>query len=275
MKMERLETILILIAVGFAGVVHAGTLYSDNFNSYSSGQSLSTASDNLWYSDANCAVIDSNWSGRVYFINDVNNDSLRLTRVDSNELIIADCNVKVDAYPDPCEEWGIDWYVAGRINGSNWVACGAVLGEMDQETLLIPLYMRIKDSSGMSSGDYLVTTSYLKYLPIMIELKMEGSTVTGTVTHGMSTLTLEQTTTVTTAGKPGFGGQYLYGNARGSFDNFKAESITPICGDSGTLDFKQGDLNKDCYVDMDDTIVFVSAWLECTDPTDASCDQYW
>ena len=275
MKMENFKIILILAAIGFAGTVYAGTLFSDDFSGYASGQLLKTASNNLWYSDANCAVIDSNWSGRVFFVNDVNADNLRLTRVDDYDLNIADCNVKVDAYSDPCETWGIDWYVAARINGDNWVACGAVIGEMNPETLLIPIYMRIKDSSGMSSGDHFVASCYFKYLPIHIELKVEGSTVKGTVRHGLNTLTLEQTTTVTGAGKQGFGGQYLYGHTRGSFDNFKVESITPICGDSGTLAFKQGDLNKDCYVDMADTIIFARAWLECTNPANSSCDQYW
>jgi hypothetical protein len=275
MKMENFKIILILAAIGFAGTVYAGTLFSDDFNGYASGQLLKTASNGLWYSDANCAVMDSNWTGRVFYVNDVNADSLRLTRVDDNDLIIANYDVKVDAYSDPCDTWGIDWYVAGRISGSNWVACGAVLGEMNADTGLFPVYMRLKDSSGMNSGDYLVTSSYFKYLPIQIELKTQGSTLTGTVKHGMSVLTIERTTTVTVAGKPGFGGQCLYGHTRGSFNNFKVESVTPICGDTGTPAFKQGDLNKDCYVDVADTVIFASAWLECTDPTDASCNKYW
>ena len=127
----------------------------------------------------------------------------------------------------------------------------------------------------MSSGDYLVTSTYFKYLPIQIELKMQGSTLKGTVRHGMSSLTIEHSTTVTAAGKQGFGGQYLYGHTRGSFNNFKVESLTPICGDAGTLAFKQGDLNKDCYVNMSDTLIFASAWLECTDPADSTCNKYW
>lgn len=46
------------------------------------------------------------------------------------------------------------------------------------------------------------------------------------------------------------------------------------CGDPGTqyLDY---DYNTDCYVNLVDFAVFAGVWLQCTDPAQAACDQYW
>jgi hypothetical protein len=35
-----------------------------------------------------------------------------------------------------------------------------------------------------------------------------------------------------------------------------------------------GDLNKDCYVDFKDLVIFAAAWLECADPLDPACDVF-
>lgn len=277
MEIRRMKTVLILTAVVFAGMVQAGTLFYDNFN-YPTGKTLHIASNSLWSCSSDCAIMDANWASRAFFYNETQYDQMRIARVDSNSLIIADCNVNVDAYSDPCEvNYDINWYSVGRISpdGSNWVACGAVLADWDPINLYWSVYARLKDSTGAQSLDYLVTNAYFKYLPIKIDLKMQGSTLTGTVTHGWSTATISMETAVLAPGKVGFAGQNPYGKVKGSFDNFTVQSLTPICGDAGTAAFKAGDLNKDCYVNMTDTIVFVNDWLKCTDPANSSCEQYW
>jgi hypothetical protein len=48
----------------------------------------------------------------------------------------------------------------------------------------------------------------------------------------------------------------------------------PYCGQPGTV-YLPGDLDNDCYVNFSDLETLASYWLECSDPTDASCDQYW
>ncbi|MFH1613738.1 MAG: hypothetical protein ABIG61_01460 [Planctomycetota bacterium] len=42
------------------------------------------------------------------------------------------------------------------------------------------------------------------------------------------------------------------------------------CGEPGTLYFA-GDLNRDCYIDINDVALFVEDWLSCTDPNDPEC----
>ena len=45
------------------------------------------------------------------------------------------------------------------------------------------------------------------------------------------------------------------------------------CGDEGT--YIHGDLNNDCYINIQDVCIIASQWLWCSDPSDSSCDQYW
>lgn len=40
-----------------------------------------------------------------------------------------------------------------------------------------------------------------------------------------------------------------------------------LCGQPGTV-YLKADLNRDCYVDMNDLVLFVQDWLGCTDPSD-------
>jgi hypothetical protein len=45
-----------------------------------------------------------------------------------------------------------------------------------------------------------------------------------------------------------------------------------VCGDPGTV-YKDSDLNKDCYVTLEDWWLFTSEWLTCTDPDNPmDCD---
>jgi hypothetical protein len=46
------------------------------------------------------------------------------------------------------------------------------------------------------------------------------------------------------------------------------------CGDGFNI-FLPGDLNKNCYVDLEDVAILLLHWVNCTDPTDTRCDQYW
>jgi hypothetical protein len=46
----------------------------------------------------------------------------------------------------------------------------------------------------------------------------------------------------------------------------------PQCGDSG---FKVSDFNEDCYVNLADFQYIADEWMECTDPANAACDQFY
>jgi hypothetical protein len=54
----------------------------------------------------------------------------------------------------------------------------------------------------------------------------------------------------------------------GAFDN----SPPPECGDEG---YKNSDFNEDCYVNMTDFWYISNEWLECTDPSNSACDEFW
>ncbi len=52
----------------------------------------------------------------------------------------------------------------------------------------------------------------------------------------------------------------------GYYDVFQAPiSIVPICGDS-EHPYPIGDLNKDCRVDIEDLVLLIEHWMECTGP---------
>jgi len=46
------------------------------------------------------------------------------------------------------------------------------------------------------------------------------------------------------------------------------------CGEPGT-EYLDADLNGDCYVNWGDFSEFAGQWLQCTDPANSECDQYW
>jgi hypothetical protein len=64
----------------------------------------------------------------------------------------------------------------------------------------------------------------------------------------------------------------------GLIDDVKIEEIIGLgpqyCGDNGTSSLK-GDLNGDCHVDFKDVLIFIGQWLECSNPLDSTCDQFW
>ncbi len=45
----------------------------------------------------------------------------------------------------------------------------------------------------------------------------------------------------------------------------------PVCGDPGTV-YLAGDLNKNCYIDLEDLVLLLSNWLKCSDPANIECD---
>lgn len=58
------------------------------------------------------------------------------------------------------------------------------------------------------------------------------------------------------------------------FRTFGADELPTSCEDEGAVKLP-GDLNGDCYVDFGDVAEMVSVWLQCTDPNNSDCDQYW
>ncbi|MFH1615906.1 MAG: hypothetical protein ABIG61_12590 [Planctomycetota bacterium] len=60
-------------------------------------------------------------------------------------------------------------------------------------------------------------------------------------------------------------------------DNVRIYNQNPLatqCGDPGTV-YLDADFNLDCYVNFKDLDDFVGEWLQCTDPNEPDCDQYW
>ena len=56
-----------------------------------------------------------------------------------------------------------------------------------------------------------------------------------------------------------------------SYLNAKYGFETRYCGDADTV-FYAGDVNSDCYVNLDDLVIMCQSWLSCTDPTDSNCN---
>ena len=48
--------------------------------------------------------------------------------------------------------------------------------------------------------------------------------------------------------------------------------LPPVCGDEG---YFAEDINEDCYVNMIDFWYVSNEWLECTDPNEPACDEFW
>lgn len=44
-----------------------------------------------------------------------------------------------------------------------------------------------------------------------------------------------------------------------------------VCGDPGTA-YLPEDFNHDCYVNLADFVIFISEWLNCSDPVNVDCD---
>lgn len=66
-----------------------------------------------------------------------------------------------------------------------------------------------------------------------------------------------------------FGVDYVYWTHDGLFLDGPL-----FCGSQGTQ-YHEYDFNSDCYVDIQDFALVVNDWLECTDPLDSRCDEFW
>ena len=44
----------------------------------------------------------------------------------------------------------------------------------------------------------------------------------------------------------------------------------PYCGDANTV-YLASDLNQDCYVNINDMVIIVAGWLQCSDPSELAC----
>jgi len=188
----------------------------------------------------------------------------------------ADYTVEAEAWEHPDRK--IAWYVAGRITETTNVRLGAALSIPDDANNRY-VYGRIVDSNGSATRCNWVA-DYDPDAPIYLKLTLNGDVAAGAIAHNGGTQTISIITDVLNTGAPGIGGyncgyddgspNWLY--AVGRFDNFKVS--VPACGDPG-IPCDAGDINQDCYVNMLDVAEFVTKWLECTDPADANCDQYW
>ena len=54
----------------------------------------------------------------------------------------------------------------------------------------------------------------------------------------------------------------------------RARDVLKNCGEPGTT-YLDTDLNKDCYVNIEDFSEYALQWQQCTDPNDSLCDSYW
>ncbi len=281
-----------------AGAAQAEVLFEDNFDSYDDDPNLGVfVGPNTWV----LAIPDVSpyWStepwgqgatgsrdlkaGNIapdmaYFSNNYWEDELRFARAvnDVNIADRADYTVEVEAWKHP--ERTIDWYVAGRITETTNVRLGAALSIPDDANNQY-VYGRIVDSNGSATRCNWVA-DYDPNAPIYLKLTLNGDVAAGAITHNGGTQTISIITDVLNTGAPGIGGYHLgyndgsglWGYAVGRFDNFKVS--VPACGDPG-IPCDAGDINQNGYVNMLDVAEFVTKWLECTDPADAGCDQYW
>ncbi|HBG27282.1 MAG: hypothetical protein A2Y10_02390 [Planctomycetes bacterium GWF2_41_51] len=59
-------------------------------------------------------------------------------------------------------------------------------------------------------------------------------------------------------------------------DNIQIWDYTPQeCGAPGAMEYLDGDVDKNCFVDFKDVKNFAEEWLQCTNPDDSRCDEYW
>jgi len=66
------------------------------------------------------------------------------------------------------------------------------------------------------------------------------------------------------------------GLADALLDNISISDYTPAeCGRPGVMEYMAQDLNEDCYIGFADFGILAQGWLDCTEPTDPSCNQYW
>jgi hypothetical protein len=54
-------------------------------------------------------------------------------------------------------------------------------------------------------------------------------------------------------------------------ENYNPPETPQHCGDPG-MEYMQGDLNRDCYVDFKDFALMASEWLSCNDPNNSLCN---
>ena len=282
-----------------SGAAQAEVLFEDNFDSYDDDinnvpdavyigdpnnniwvGTLESASGGVWSvpwgtgplgSDVKVGTIAPN---KCYFSNNTYLSPPQIAKVVDVNANRADYTIEAEAWrklPDPIKPnlIKLDWYIVGRITDVH-VRLGAALSLPDANGNQY-VYGRIVDSVGYATRCNWVA-DYDPNAPIYLKLTLNGDTAAGTIAHNGGTQTISIITDVLNAGAPGVAGYNQWGYAVGYFDNFKVS--VPTCGDPG-IAYNAGDVNQDCHVDMLDVEEFVTKWLECTDPADAGCDQYW
>jgi hypothetical protein len=183
---------------------------------------------------------------------------------------LQDYTVKVDVTKfSATSNTKIQAYVYTRINGTQWAgAYGAVqngylaLALLDSSTY--PTTIASASSSIVYDANY----------PATITCTVIGDAIVAKISHKGQVFTQSGNTTIINTGHPAFGGRNQYGYCGGNFDNFVVTTPGDVCGALGMV-YLEGDVNKDCYVNMLDIAVLGEDWLKCSDPANSSCDQYW
>ena len=170
-----------------------------------------------------------------------------------------------------------------------WMWCITPVGKMHLETYFDGSWGReITDSSVLSND--VATHVALRYDHGVVDFFVDGSSVSASHS-GTAFPTSGWSTDTNWDGYPWKACTWVGGSRSGYFvcfvgdmDNVMmfnrvladAEILDlaggPQCGHAGYL---QADLSENCYVDFEDAGMLVSQWLECTDPADPNCDQYW
>lgn len=271
-----------VLGVRFSGTLEVTglkLLWEDDFTGYGEDVALDSTDDwSAWTSDYGSFKVGSNFGNRVLYKNDWWGQTVpHLATVEtvSDVYDYQDVRFKVEGYryeetvADDGNPINTQWYLMGRRTSTQSVRVKAAWGPYSEN-----IWMRIEDSTGYTDGDYFVA-EHDPNLPIILELDFDGNKVTGRVSHAGMSVSTSYTTTVTEPGKPGMAGIFRYGYAYGYFDDFAIVSGSPVppseCGDQGTV-YLEGDINKDCKVDMLDMLEIIDGWLNCSDPQDGRCN---
>ena len=219
------KVLLVLVAMSFVALsVNAGVLFSDNFD-YAVGATTllpdinSSWSTAPWGTSGNNVKLVSWIPDKAYFSNSTWGDNTM--KLAHTNVGTGDYSVSVDAYRYN-ETYKMEWYAAGRVTDSTYIAAGAVVGSDINGTQHV--YARVIDSTGYASGDYWLAV-WDPTKPISLELTLEGDQVVANFSHAGLTQQLCYTTSILNAGDAGFGGKNPWSYVLGLFDNFEVTSV--------------------------------------------------
>lgn len=215
--MKKFGLIAVLL-FATAGVVKADVLWRDDFNSYSNDVRLkdtgpwSVTSDVMSISNGRVKYYNNAYGGKAQY---AYADKVQSHHIDG----VAQSNyvVKVTSYDFSSSYMATQRMVYARVAGDEYVY-GVVKYSSNA------WYLSIEDSNGSILSDTWAGT-YDSALPVNMELTVNGSNVSWTVTHNNTTKTVTGTTTVDNTGAPGFGSWNPGGYAIMYYDNFEVSSV--------------------------------------------------